>query len=286
MVALAACTGTVPDGPAPPAPLRPAVQFGEIDVDGQRRTYRVFAPPTVEPRSPVPLVVALHDSFANAEAFREVTQFDRAARAGNFVVVYPESLGDSWNAGFCCGIPAEQGVDDLGFLTGLLEEVTSDYPVDPTRIYAVGASAGAMMAYKLGCEMAGRVAGVAAVGGAMVMDDCRPGRPVPILALHGTEDAQVPYEGGHTGGSPTPAPSQGALMQAWAERNGCAEDPSKETDGPVTTMAWEDCQGGGWVRLVTVQGAGHTWFASEFGGVAAAVDATQVITEHFDLVPQ
>lgn len=177
-------------------------------------------------------------------------------------------------------------MDDVGFLTAVLDEVTTDYPVDPTRVYAAGASAGAMMAYQLACVMADRVAGVAAVGGAMVVDDCAPDRPVSILALHGTEDAQVPYGGGPTLGSPVAVPPQPALMEAWAERNGCAETASTETEGPVTTMTWEDCRAGSSVRLMAVQGAGHTWFASEFGGVAAAVDATQVIVEHFDLAPQ
>ncbi len=195
-------------------------------------------------------------------------------------------MGDSWNADFCCGIPAEQGVDDIGFVTAVLDEVTTEYPIDPARIYAVGASAGAMMAYQLACVMADRVAGVGAVGGAMVMDDCNPDQPVSILALHGTDDAQVPYGGGSTSGSPAPVPSQPALMEAWTERNECTGTPSTETEGPVTTMTWQDCRAGISVRLTTVAGAGHTWFAAEFGGVAAAVDATQVITEHFDLVAQ
>lgn len=250
---------------------------------GQIRTYRVFAPPTIEVGSPTALVVALHDSFSTAESFREVTQFDAAAAAGNFVVVYPESLGDSWNAGFCCGRPAEEGTDDVGFLTLVVEELESTYTIDPARVYAVGASAGAMMAYRLGCDLAERVVGVASVGGAMVMDDCAPERPVSVLAIHGTEDGQVPYGGGPTSGSPVPAPSQPELITAWAELNGCSGTSGSESDGPA--MTWRECRAGTSVRLINVPGGGHKWFSSDFEGPAAAVDATQVITEFFELTP-
>ena len=81
-----------------------------------------------------------------------------------------------------------------------------------------------MMTYRLGCDLADRVVGVASIGGTMAMDDCDPEQPVSILAIHGTEDGQV---------------------------------------------------SGTSVRLITVQGGGHAWFSSDFGGPAAAVDATK-----------
>jgi polyhydroxybutyrate depolymerase len=283
---LAACDRSEPVDSSTATAPRPAVQFGELEVDGQRRTYRVFAPPTIEVGTPAPLVLALHDAFGSAQSFREATQFDRAAAAGNFVVVYPESLVGTWNGGFCCGRAMEEGIDDVAFLTRMLDELTSTYVIDPARIYAVGASNGAIMAYRLGCELANRVAGVASVGGAMVMDGCLPDQPVSVLAIHGTEDGHVPYEGGPTSGAPSPVQSQPQLLARWAELNGCAEGAVTETEGLVTTSTWKDCQAERSVRLLTVEGGGHTWFSSEFGQAAGAVDATGVITEFFDLAPQ
>ncbi|HSH60958.1 MAG TPA: PHB depolymerase family esterase [Acidimicrobiales bacterium] len=280
---LAACDGPSTVEPAGSPPVRPAVQFGELEVDGQRRTYRVYAPLAVDSGPPRALVMALHDASSNAETFREVTQFDRAAAAGNFVVVYPESMGITWNAGFCCGRAPEQGIDDLGFLNGVIDEMLTRYPIDPTRVYATGASNGAIMAYQLACEVPERISGVAAVGGTMVMDGCRPERPVDILAFHGTKDAHVPYHGGPTSGSPVPAPSQPALMELWAQRNGCTQVPATETAGPVTTLTWTGCHEGTLVRLLSVEGGGHSWFSEEFDGPAGAIDATQVITETFAL---
>lgn len=283
--AAAACTNSERVESGPPAPLRPAVRFGEVDVDGQIRRYRVFAPPSIEEEAPAPLVLALHDAFGSAEKFQEITQLDQAAVAGNFVVVYPEALGITWNGGFCCGTAraSEENVDDLGFLTRLLDELGATYPIDSDRVYAVGASNGAIMAYRLACELADRIAGVASVGGAMVMDGCAPERPVSILAIHGTDDGQVPYEGGPTSGAPDPVRSQPELIDAWAELNGCADVPQAETVELVDTSSWTDCPGGVSVSLLTVRGGGHTWFSEEFDRAAGAVDATQVITDFFGL---
>ena len=271
---------------APSEPPRPAVRLGQLDVDGQTRTYRVFAPPTIGEDAPAAVLLALHDAFGTADSFREATQLDRAAASGNFVVVYPESLVGTWNAGFCCGRATAQEVNDLGFLMRVLDEVGSTYTVDEGRVYAAGASNGAIMAYRLACEAADRIAGVASVGGAMVMDRCAPSEPVSVLAIHGTEDGHVPYAGGPTSGAPEPVPSQPALLDSWAELNECVEEPQSETEGVVTTATWTACAGGKSVRLVTVDGGGHSWFSSEFSGAAGAVDATDLITEFFDLTAE
>jgi polyhydroxybutyrate depolymerase len=262
------------------------VALEEVDVDGEGRTYRVFAPPTVDQGPSTALVLALHDAFGDAQSFSEATQLDRAASAGNFVVVYPESVVGTWNAGSCCGRAAAEGVDDMAFLTAVLDELTETYPIDPGRVYAVGASNGGFMAYRMACEAADRVTAVASVGGAMALEGCAPRRPVSILAIHGTEDGHVPYQGGRTSGGPIPVPAQPELLAWWAERNGCGEDADVEADGPATTTSWGGCRAGRSVQLVTIEGGGHTWFSAEFGGAAGAVDATGAITEFLDLAPR
>lgn len=283
VVMVTACDRSGSISSAPSEPLRPAVQLGELEVDGRTRTYRVFAPPTIDAGAPAALLLALHDAFGTAESFREATQLDRAAASGDFVVVYPESLVGTWNAGFCCGRATEEDVNDIDFLTRLLDEVGRMYTIDEGRVYVAGASNGAIMAYRLGCELAERVAGVASVGGAMVMDRCAPRQPVSVLAIHGTEDGHVPYAGGSTSGAPASVPSQPAILDRWAELNDCAQEPRTEADGLVTTATWTACAAGTSVQLVTVEGGGHTWFSADFGGAAGAVDATELITDFFDL---
>lgn len=268
---------------------RAPVQQGEVTVDGESRTYRVFAPASLDDDARPPLLVALHDAFGSPDSFQETTQLDGAATAGGFVVAYPETLDGTWNGGFCCGRArtADQDVDDIAFLTRLLDELEASHDIDPDRVYATGSSNGAIMAYRLACEASDRVTAVAAVGGTMVMDDCAPSQPVGILAVHGTEDGHVPYEGGPTSGAPDPAPSQSDLADAWASLNDCDEEPDRETDDLVTVTSWQGCDDDVGVRLVTVDGGGHTWFSDEFGdGPAGAVDATALVTEFFGLSGQ
>lgn len=52
----------------------------------------------------------------------------------------------------------------------------------------------------------------------------------------------------------------------------------------MTVTSWHGCDDDARVRLVTVDGGGHTWFSDEFGdGPAGAVDATALVTDFFGL---
>jgi polyhydroxybutyrate depolymerase len=134
------------------------------------------------------------------------TQFDREAATGNFVVAYAESARPSWSVGFCCAGPDSNAVDDVGFLNHLLDQLQRDYRIDAARVYAVGVSAGAMMAYRWACADAERIAGVGSVAGAMLFDSCHPAKPVSVIEIHGTIEG-----GGHTWYTPDYGPSNGAV---------------------------------------------------------------------------
>lgn len=285
LTATAACGGSDPEVASPPRP--PGVQQGQLDVDGLARTYRVFAPTTLDAGSQPPLVLVLGGVGNSAENMASATEFDRAASLGNFVVAYPEGVDLSWNAGFCCASGTTSGVDDVEFVSRLIDELVVDYGIDPARVFATGVSAGAMMAYRLGCELPGRIAGVGSVAGTMILDQCQPEEAVPVIEIHGTADPLVPYEGGPVrpeGVATQPAPSSREVVERWASLNGCPDGPEEETQGALSTLAWTECRSGAAVKLVTVEGGGHTWFAEGLGPANGAVDATSLIWEFFDSV--
>ncbi|MDV7395600.1 hypothetical protein RZS08_29700, partial [Arthrospira platensis SPKY1] len=61
-----------------------------------------------------------------------------------------------------------------------------------------GMSNGGFMSHRLACELSDRIAAIAGVTGTMssaTFDDCSPGRPVPVLQIHGTADLIVNYNG-------------------------------------------------------------------------------------------
>jgi polyhydroxybutyrate depolymerase len=261
------------------APVGPAVQRKKLDVGGLSRSYRLYTPSSVDRSQPAPLVIVLGGFGNSAEDMVGATDFDRVAESGNFVVAYADGVNNTWNAGYCCLGRATSGPDDVAFLTRLIDDVGTGQKVDQARVYAVGVSAGAMMAYRLGCEMAGRIAGIGSVAGAMILDDCHPAKPVSVIEIHGTADGEVPYQGGRTtGGATQDSPPTPAVVQRWADLDHCPE-PTTTASGVVTTAAWTGCAGGTAVKLVTLDGGGHTWFADGLGPVAGAVDASRTIWE-------
>jgi polyhydroxybutyrate depolymerase len=279
---LAACGGGGTTGPSalPTSAGGTGVRLRQLSFGGSTRNYRVFSPAAPATGPGLALVVVLGGVGDSAQSMTNATQFDREAATGNFVVAYAEPAVPSWSAGFCCAGPESDAVDDVGYLNHLLDQLQHDYHIDQTRVYAVGVSAGAMMAYRWACADAGRIAGVGSVAGAMLPDGCHPVKPLSIIEIHGTADPLVPYDGGAispAGVATQPVPSSPALARQWAMLDSCPGAPDVSTQAPVTTTTWSGCASGTAVRLIAVDGAGHTWYTPDFGAVNGAVDATHQI---------
>jgi polyhydroxybutyrate depolymerase len=282
LFALAACGGG--DGAESGDAPQPAVAHRRLDVAGTDRTYRLYTPPDSQDAGPVPLVLALHGSGNTAESLVDASELDQAADAGGFIVAYPQAIGISWHAGFCCTTGRGDPAADIRFLDQVVSDVVASRRIDESRIYAVGFSAGGMMAYRLACDLAGRFAGVGAIAASMAMDDCHPSRPVSVIAVHGTADDVVPYDGGRImGGATKPAPPAAAVADRWAALDACPDARPPEVRGPVSTVSWDGCAAGTNVRLVAVAGGGHNWFLPVYGPPNGAIHATATLTEFFGL---
>jgi len=81
---------------------------------------------------------------------------DAASDREHFIAVYPNGTGRGrflvWNAGTCCGRAPLQGIDDVGFVRAMIDDLAKRTPIDRTRIYATGLSNGAMMTYRIAAE--------------------------------------------------------------------------------------------------------------------------------------
>lgn len=280
LLVLAGCKGTA--GPAPTA--EPALTRRSVEVDGAPRSYRLFTPTSEDDDRPMPLVLALHGAGNTPDSFAKSTMLDEAASADRFVVAYPEAERLVWNGGFCCTLGRGAPGADMRFLDRLIDDVAAVRRIDTTRVYAVGVSAGGIMAYRLACDLAGRIAGVGAVAATMQIDDCQPSRPVSVVALHGTGDQLVPYEGGRVlGGALRPALPATTVAERWASLDGCPAGGELRVEGIVATTTWSGCAGGSQVRLVAVEGGGHNWFAKDYGMPNGALDATGAVLEFLGL---
>ncbi|HEX4934505.1 MAG TPA: PHB depolymerase family esterase, partial [Gemmatimonadaceae bacterium] len=202
----------------------------------------------------------------------------------------------TWNAGHCCGWAMERGVDDVGYVDALIDQLQRQYPVDPARIYVTGMSNGAMMAHRIGIALSHRIAAIAPVVGALFGDEPAPAHPVSAIVFNGMRDRSVPYDGGRghgvgrrawDGTPTTPATQQGAF---WAAADRCAPTPRTEDLGQhlVTTY---DCPARAGVVLYAMKDGGHAWPGGRKGTPAgddpgSAVDATAVIWEFFAAHPK
>jgi polyhydroxybutyrate depolymerase len=95
------------------------------------------------------------------------------------------------------------------------------------------------------------------------------------LTFHGLADPQNTYDGHAEGRGPEWIESVPEALAGWAEHNGCAPEMIfEEPEGPQSTMRYGGCESDAEVRLVRIDGLGHTWPRVE-------VDATAVMWEFF-----
>ncbi|MEZ4321658.1 MAG: PHB depolymerase family esterase [Myxococcota bacterium] len=238
--------------------------------------------PSTDADTPTPLVLNLHGgggSGASQEIESEMTPF---AEEHGFIVVYPTAgkAADGkhrWNSGPRTTEGRQSTADDVAYLKAVIDEMERLYAIDTARIYVTGLSNGAQMAYRFACEAEDRVAATAPVAGAMVIGSCTLDQPMPMLLIHGTADAFVPYEGGPSDPAlgeagvdedQRPIPETAAL---WAELDGCASTPEVTfQQGEATCQTWRPCSGGAEVQLCTIDGGGHNWPGSEAYPVGAS----------------
>ncbi|MBI4941230.1 MAG: prolyl oligopeptidase family serine peptidase [Actinobacteria bacterium] len=207
-----------------------------------RRPPDISVPSGGNRRGPMPLLLLLHGYTSNsAEVDLYFGLRERAAAAG-FLYVRPNGTvdgrgGQFWDATDACCDLFDTGVDDSGYLLGLIDTLAREYPVDPRRVYVMGHSNGGFMAYRMACDHADRVAAVVSVAGAMHADraDCTPAAPVSVLQVHGTDDELVPYEGGQIQGDDVPPAAR--TVDDWATLDACDPAPSRGSDVDVVDRA-------------------------------------------------
>lgn len=273
---------------------------GTLDPTGQRRTYRLYVPAVIDPAGPA-LVVALHGGGGNADQLERTIRLNRIAEREGFLVVYPDGSGRldeillTWNAGNCCGYALDQQVDDVAVLRALVDELDLAYSIDRQRVYSTGMSNGGMMAYRLACEAADLFAAVAPVAGALNLEACDPSEPVSVLAIHGTADQHVLYEGGAPIVQVDRHPRQDRSVQDaltfWAGVNGCNLQPMVVQSGSVSHETYLGCDPGRAVELLAIQGGGHAWpgavkFTPRGDEPSMALDASEALWAFFEAHPK
>ncbi len=233
---------------------------------GRPRTFIVHAPPGYDAATPAPVVVMLHGAGSPTAWAQELFQ-DMTSQAdeSGFILVLPAGVNAVWNSGGGPGADPgfDGGVDDVGFLDAMLDEIEAYFGVDAGRVYVAGFSNGGGMAHRLACQRAGRYAAFAALHiTKQTTYPCDPERPVAVMMMAGTADPVVGY--GESG--PTRLDMEGTVG-FWRDENGCAVDPvvSEIADAnpfdatTVTHREYAGCADGGAVEFYVINGGGHNW---------------------------
>lgn len=279
---------------------KPGTEAHDVTVGDLTRRFLVHVPAkrpmtTAGAIRPYSLVIVLHGSSGSADEIRQTTGMDSLSESRRFLVAYPEGVRGAgglfpsdWNAGTCCGAAARENIDDVGFIATLIEDVGRHMAIDRRRIYVAGFSDGGRMAHHLACKLSPTVAAIAVVSGSLKDDSCTPGKPVPILAIHGTSDVEVPFDDPSM--TPPPAPVFGTAatlppsIQFWVAENGCAASAQAQPTADVVLTTFSGCTGAE-VVFYAIEGGSHAW-PGDVGGAGAQppmseVRASQVIAQFF-----
>jgi len=265
------------------APIAQKIEAIDLTVGAMPRHVILYAPPNLTKNAP--LLLAFHPSGSSAAKMRMMSSaiLERLARERGFAIAYPDGFEGHFNdcrrlASFSA---RTQNVDDVGFARAIIAEAGKRIASDSTRVYALGYSNGGHMAMRLSLEAPELIAGAIVIAASPAVEgniDCpvAEGRKPAMVFIAGTEDPVNPYQGGDVNLFGTA--DRGDVMSAvagaqwYAKRYGVEDQSAPLPDLEVRglTAHWRD-----WgkvqpvVRLITIEGGGHTIPQAKFDFPAA-----------------
>ena len=239
------------------------------------RTAYLYLPPAAATRR-VPMVVVVHGYRMTPRSMDDATGWTALARREGFAVTFPLGYGaerpgnySSWNAGHCCGPASRDRVDDVAMMDTTVRVARAAYPSDG-RVFYVGFSNGAMLAYRLQCTDRGPFRAFVAVNGTLAVSGCTPRGPRPFLAVHAHRDSIVPYAGCTLRQAASSCarilhadlPAGPAAVSALRRASGCTGAVARRYAPHVLRAVSTGCRRPGPVHM-TIDDAGHSWVTDE-----------------------
>lgn len=237
--------------------------YDSIISNGIYRKFSLYIPANYNANNSVPLVINLHGYTSSATQQAMYTNFMPIADTAGFILVHPEGTKANgqqfWNAGF--GAP----VNDVQFISNLIDSIKANYNVNLDRVYSCGMSNGGIMSYYLALNLSSRVTAIASVTGSMLNAwfplTPNPARAFPVMEIHGTADGTVPYNGDGT------FKHIDSIVKKWRQYNSCSTAPvttsiantNTSDNSTVTHYVYQNGTNGSSVELYKVLNGSHSW---------------------------
>jgi polyhydroxybutyrate depolymerase len=261
----------------------PQVPLGDRDLElriehgGYTRDFILHIPEDHEKLTNIPLLIVLHGGGGTAKGMIGLTKgrFNELSDQHGFLVVYAQGLKKSWNDGRTDPISFahKNDIDDIGFISGIIQKVISDYKADPGQVLVTGISNGGFMSIRISRELADQVKAVVPVCAAIPVTTKSAhlnAPPVNILIINGTADPLVPYNGGEV---TVLSRTRGTVISTdetvgiFVKRNACSavpmikelEDIDPQDNTRVIREEYVSTETGKKVVLLEIKGGGHTW---------------------------
>lgn len=263
---------------------------GKIISSGETRLYLLYVPESYDPGSPTPLVFNIHGYAQWPANQKDISNWNDLADEEGFIVVYPMGTGLPLHWATSAAVDqSPEAMKEVTFFSDLIDKLSTEYNIDPQRIYASGLSNGGGMSFMLSCTLADRIAAIGTVSGTYLYswESCSPTRPVPLIAFHGVVDEIVPYYGGPSQMFDIPFPNIPDWMAEYARRNGCTAENRLPAQGQVTGWHFTGCNQNADVIFYTIADGGHSWPGGDplpefiVGKTSREIDATRAMWQFF-----
>lgn len=245
---------------------------------GVGRHYMLRVPPIIEsnPDKPLPVVMVLHGAGSTAMGSSRHYGWREKADKEGFLAVFPEATPlrtsgsalrwnpNVWNDGSGRGFTEKHAIDDIAYLRTVLDDVAAKTPVDSEHVFCTGFSNGASMCFRVGVEMADRIAAIAPVSGHLWLKDPKPARPISMMLIAGTADPLNPIDGGPAKNpwehKAEMKPPMEDSVKAWVKIIGASDDPTDIVEkGDVKTFTYGPGPTGAVAVFIVITGQGHEW---------------------------
>ena len=210
----------------------------------------------------------MHGYGGNSQSQLSYSEMDLFAHSRNIAVVYPQGLVNGWGfTAWNIGTFWDQSnLDDVGFISVMIDQISNDFEIDLDRVYACGMSNGGYMTYELACELEDKIAAFGSVTGNFMLNIsdgqiCEFSREIPIAHFHGTADDVVDYY------PPTfdQALAVSESIDFWSEYNNLDLEYIYQLNENVEIYQYYNQEATTEFLHFKVYGGGHTWFNENWG---------------------